>query len=195
MPAGNEENVHLVLGTKVTRKLFQEAAAELGLSKHHAWEPKAKDEAYEEVWTTPDQTRAINYVEDPISRMSYVHFRGAGVDDLIGELMKKLSTFWPEELLEQAYDEEAAHNERVDNLYRLAITFPAFDEEVFGIFEATATRAPHPKLRLAALDALAYRTWPESRAVVERVSREDKDEEVKRAAQKMLPLWDKPPQR
>lgn len=188
----NQQSVHGVLDSGVTRELFEETAAELGLVKQNTWEAQGEKEAYEQVWTTPDKTRAINYVEDPLSRMSYVHFRGADLEELMEEFDEKLSTFWPDELVE-LFHEATEHNEIVDYLYRLAIAFPEYDPEVFEIFKGVATGAPHPKLRLAALDALAYRTWPGSRAVVERVAREDKDEEVKQSAQRLLTLWDAPP--
>lgn len=188
----NQESVHRVLRGGVTRELFEETAAELGLIKQNTWEPKGGKEAYEQVWTTPDKTRAINYVEDPFTGTRYVHFRGHDLADLIEEFTKKLATYWPGELVERAYTTED-HDEYARNLYRLAITFEEHDPEVFHIFESVATEAPYPKLRLAALDALAFRTWPQSRAVVERVAGEDKDEEVKQAAQRLLTLWDAPP--
>lgn len=187
-----QESVHRVLRGGVTRELFEETAAELGLVKQNTWEPKGEREAYEQVWTTPDKTRAINYVEDPFTAMRYVHFRGPELEDFIEEFTNKLATYWPDELIERAYTTEE-HDEYARNLYRLAITFAEYDPEVFAIFEGVANEAPHPKLRLAALDALAFRTWPQSRAVVERVAREEKDEEVKQSAQRLLTLWDAPP--
>lgn len=194
MPAAdNQESVHLVLRSGVTRELLEETAAELGLTKQHTWEPKGEREAYEQVWTTPDRARAINYVEDPFTGMSYVHFRGLDLDDLIEEFTTKLATYWPEELIERAYTTED-YDEYARNLYRLAITYAEFNPEVFAIYEGVATEAPTPQLRLAALDALAFRTWTESRAVVERVGREDEDETVRQAAQRLLTLWDAPPQ-
>ena len=188
----DQESVHLVLRGGVTRELFEETAAELGLAKQNTWEPTGEKEAYEQVWTTPDKTRAINYVEDPFTGMSYVHFRGSDLDQLIEDFTDKLATYGPEELIERAYTTKE-HNEYVHNLYRLAITFAEYNPEVFEIFRAVATEAPYPKFRLAALDALAFRTWAQSRAVVERVAREDKDEEVKQTAKRLLTLWDDPP--
>ncbi|HZH92118.1 MAG TPA: hypothetical protein VEX70_16090 [Pyrinomonadaceae bacterium] len=188
----NQESVHLVLRSGVTRELFEETAAELGLTKQGTWEPKGEKEAYEQVWTTPDMMRAINYVEDPFTGMNYVHFRGSDLEELIEDFTDKLATYGPGELVERAYTTDE-HDEYVHNLYRLAITFAEYDQEVFVIFENVATEAPHPKLRLAALDALAFRRWPQSRAVVERVGREDDDEGVKGAAQRLLTLWDAPP--
>jgi hypothetical protein len=188
----NQESIHRVLRGGVTRELFEETAAELGLTKQNIWEPKGEKEAYEQVWAMPDLTRAINYVEDPHTGTSYVHFRGVDLDDLVEEFTDKLATYWPEELIERAYTTED-HDEYVRNLYRLAVTFAEHNPEVFVIFENVATEAPHPKLRLAALDALAFRTWPQSRAVVERVGREDEDENVKQTAKKLLTLWDAPP--
>jgi hypothetical protein len=189
----NEEEVCRVLDEGATRESLAKALGELGLVRQNVWEAAGEKEAYEEVWSTPDKTRAINYVEDPLSGMSYVCLRGANVTELTGDFLRKVSCFWPEELLEVAYDPED-ENEQVDNLYRLAITFPEYDEQVFEIFEGIATNAPQAKLRLAALDAMGYHTWPESRAVVERVAREDDDAKVKLAAKRILPLWDAPPE-
>jgi|ERR1051326_8318867 hypothetical protein len=187
----NQETFYRVLGRGVTRKLFAKTARGLGLSKHDTWKPTGKNEAYEEVWATPDKTSAINYVEDPVSDLSYAHFRGADADRLLTEFTRRLSTFWPEELIERAYTMEE-HDEQVENLYRLAITFPEYNEEVFEIFEGVATQAEQPALRLAALDAMSYHRWPQSRAVVERLAREDKDEDVRNHAKNLLTLWDTP---
>ena len=192
MADANDENVHRVLDG-VTREEFAEAADELGLAKHQTWEPKTEREAYEEVWTTPDKRSAVNYVEDPISGMSYVHIRGAEADRLLEGVTDKLATFWPEELVERAEVMEDDPEELIANLYRLAITFPAYDETVFSIFDAAAG-APDPRMRLALLDALAYRRWPESRELVERLAREDEDAEAREHAARTLTLWDGPQQ-
>lgn len=189
----NQQSVHGVLDSGVTRELFEETAAELGLVKQNTWEAEGEGGVYEQVWTTPDKTLAVNYVEDPLSGMSYAHFRGADLEELTEEFGEKLSTFWPDELVGLFY-EATEHDEIVDYLYRLAIAFPEYDEQVFEIFERAATRAPHPKLRLAGLDALAYRTWPQSRAVVERVAGTDADPEVREQAARILTLWDAPRQ-
>ena len=189
----DQQSIHGVLDSGVTRELFEETAAELGLVKHDTWEAKGEGQSYEQVWTTPDKTLAVNYVEDPLSGMSYVHFRGEDLEELTEEFGEKLSTFWPDELI-GLFHEATEHDEIVDYLYRLAIAFPEYDEQVFGIFERAATSAPHPKLRLAGLDALAYRTWPQSRAVVERVARTDADAEVREQAARILTLWDAPRQ-
>lgn len=189
----NEQGVHGVLDSGVTRELFEETAAELGLVKQETWEARGEGQAYEQVWATPDKTRAVNYVEDPLSGMSYVHFRGDDLEELMEEFGDKLSTFWPDELI-GLFHEATEHNEIVDYVYRLAIAFPDFDPEVFTIFEGVAADAPHPKLRLAGLDALAYRTWPQSRAVVERVARADADAEVREQAARILTLWGGPQQ-
>ena len=192
MADANDENAHRVLDG-VTREEFAEAAAELRLAKHQTWEPKTEREAYEEVWTTPDKRSAVNYVEDPISGMSYVHFRGPEAEGLLEGLSDKLATFWPEELVERAEVMEDDPEELIANLYRLAITFPAYDEAVFSIFEAAAGEQD-ARMRLAVLDALAYRRWPEGRELVERLAREDDDAEVRGQAARTLTLWDAPPQ-
>jgi hypothetical protein len=189
--ANNQQGVHGVFRRGVTREMFEETAAALGFVKQNTWEAQNEKEAYEQVWATPDKARAVNYVEDPLSRMSYIHLRGADLDELREEFDEKLATFWPDEMIEIFY-EMTDHNDIVDNIYRLAILFPEYDPQVFHIFEGAATDPPDPKLRLAGLDALAYRTWPQSRAVVERVERDDSDEQVRAAARRLLPLWDAP---
>lgn len=183
-----DDNIYMVLDGP-TRSEFAKVAADLGFMRHNVWEPAAPREVYEEVWATPDQTRALNYVEDPVLGMPFVRIRGNNLYKLAGDVTRKLSVFSPEELIERAYREKD-HNEQVNNLYRLAITFPKYDQAVFEIFEGFATRAPNPLLRRAALDAMTYRGWPEFRPVLERVSREDGVEEVRRHANELLTAWD-----
>lgn len=189
----SQQGVHGVFRSGVTREMFEETAAELGLVRQNTWEAEGEGGSYEQVWATPDKKRAVNYVEDPLSGMSYVHLRGADLEGLMEQFDEKLATFWPDELLDLFY-QMTGHDDIVANIYRLAIAFPEFDPEVFTVFEGAATDPPDPKLRLAGLDALAYRTWPESRAVVERVARDDADEEVRAAARRLLTLWDGPRQ-
>src|ERR1044071_1998053 len=100
----NRQGVHGVFSEGVTREMFEETAAELGLVKQSTWEAQGEGESYEQVWTTPDMTSAANYVEDTLSGMSYVHLRGADLDGLRKKIDDRLATFWPDELIGLYYE-------------------------------------------------------------------------------------------
>lgn len=178
---------YLVLDA-VSRDLFARTMSELGFSKHNVWEPAGPRGVYEEVWTNKAQTLAVHYVEDPVLSMSFIWVRGSNIDPLVSELANEISLFYPEELIERAYITKD-HNEQVDNLYRLAITFPKYDPQVYEIFKRYATEPPNQLLRQAALNAMAYRAWPELRAVVETATKEDESDEVRQTATELLPVW------
>jgi hypothetical protein len=88
-----------VLYDDVTRQHFQEAARRVGLQQHPA--PKHPDhEVYEEVWATPDERAAVNYLEDPVLGLSYVAIRGDPHGRLTHHLAETIQVFSPEEAIE-----------------------------------------------------------------------------------------------
>jgi hypothetical protein len=177
-----------VLDEGVTRASFGEAATGLGLSQANVFEPDG-DSGYEEVWANEARTGALNYIEDPVTGEKYIAASGSDADDLIAGLTRKIHLYSPDELVEEAYSSEAGHNDRVANLFRLALTFPEHDKDVYAIFENYVTKAPHPKLRTAALDAIGLHAWTELRPIVEKVAREDQDPEVREYATAVLERW------
>ncbi len=175
-----------VLNPIVKREDFERVASELGLVRDHVRSGDGQKEPYEQVWANEEQSTAVHYVEDPISGTHYLWVRGEDTPELIVDLRNRLLSFDPEELIELAH-EAKTHDDRVKAVFRLAVTFPRFEPDVFDVFEAYVTHKPDPLLRRATLNAIAYCGWPESIPLLERVAKEDEDEQVRQTAQRLLP--------
>lgn len=183
MTTGEE---YIVLKPESGRDEFARQATALKLAHHETREGDGEKRAYEEVWATPDQRSAVHYVEDPVSGTRFLWVRGANVQKFSYEFTKRLDTYVPEEVVEDAL-KTTPHDEQVRAIFRLAVTFPTYDEDAFRVFEAYATKAPDPLLRRATLNAMAYRCWPEFIPVFEKVEKRDRDPDVRATAARLLP--------
>ncbi|MGC4067427.1 MAG: hypothetical protein QM784_22830 [Polyangiaceae bacterium] len=179
------EEVFRVLEPDVTREDFHRAAQDMGFSLVNTWPSRNSSEAYEEVWSVPDRTQAIHYLEDPISGTNYLRIRGPNTEKLLFEL-RRVPYFYPEELLEEAAEADN-HDDQVKAAFRLTVTFPQFEPNVYKLLEAYATQDADALLRQATLNAIAYRCWPQFSALFEDLSRNDPDERVRETAKRLLP--------
>jgi hypothetical protein len=182
------ETQYRVLEERVGRDDFARYARALGFSHHDTWESGGPREPYEEAWANPDRTEAINYVEDPVSQQHYLTLRAADSDALADKVAGTIPVLDPEELIADSY-RELPHDTHVTNLFRLAITFADADPEVTEIFRLFATEPANPLMRLAALEALGYRAFPEHRDIVAQVAEHDPDETVRAHAREVLGRW------
>ena len=180
-----EEAVFRVLPPDARRAKFAKVATELGFTQAHVWEPGPDRRDYEEAWATADQKRAVNYVEDTASEEAFLSFRGHDLVRTVFDFCSALRCFTPSELLKKAHS-KSSNDEHVDNLFRLAITFPRYDPEVWETFARFAVEPKSPLLRRAALAAISYRSWPESYRVVEHVAANDSDPSVRQHASELL---------
>ncbi|MTJ10965.1 hypothetical protein FJR04_25430 [Anabaena sp. UHCC 0204] len=114
----------------------------------------------------------------------FLWVRGPEIRQLLFEIVRRLPAYEPEELIEMA-STATEHDEVVDVLFRIAVGFPNFDPQVFRVFE-TYLKHPTPLLREATVQAIAYRLWPESVKLIEKVVQEDTDEDVQQFAQSIL---------
>lgn len=178
--------MYIVLKPEAERADFHKATAALGLVKHGERPGDGQKESYQEIWATSDELNAVRYVEDPLSGTHFFSVRGPKTQSLVSQLARRLLVFAPEELIEMAQEAET-HDEQVTAVFRLAVAFPQYDPGVFEIFSAYATQPPSPLLRMATLNAIGYRCWPECIPLLERVAQEDQDAQVRQTAERLLP--------
>ncbi|WP_437277837.1 hypothetical protein WME90_42480 [Sorangium sp. So ce375] len=173
---------YLILEMDLTsRSGFGDAVREMGLELQRTVEKDPKTGSYEEIWATPDKRAAINYVEDAISRQTFLWVRAARVKELVHEIKKRLPVYEFEDLADEAWSDLLIHDQRVNVVNRLAVICPKFNEEVLRIFRDYLSM-PDPLLRQATLFAIAYRSWPEVLPLVEEVAAKDPDEQARSMA-------------
>lgn len=187
MSKQKEERAILVLYPHLTRADVERVAAELGLVRHSVRPGDGVRQAYEQVWATDDRATAVNYLEDPLVSLSYLSIRGADRDKLASKFARKMETYDPEWALELAAGAVKPETQ-LEAISRLAVIFPSHDPAAFEVFKAYATAAPNPVLREAAVNAMAYRAWPEFLPLLEQIAREDPSDNVRMRANEILPI-------
>jgi hypothetical protein len=181
----NPPAIYMVLYREVTRADFEKAAAELGFNHFETRPGDGRRVPYEQVWAVPDETTAVNYFEDPISGLNFILLRGAELSRLEMEFDERLHNYDPEETIELAEGAQS-HDDQVEAITRLALTWPEYNPQVFKVFEAYATQPPNPLLREATVNAMGYHRWPEFRPLLERIAAQDPAENVRQHAQAIL---------
>ncbi|MBV6622389.1 MAG: HEAT repeat domain-containing protein [Rivularia sp. (in: Bacteria)] len=178
------EGIFLVLPDHIGREYFVNVMEQLNWFVQQIHEGDGIKKAYQEIWTTEDRANAINYVEDPLTMTHFLWLRGSNIHDLLPEIWGRIPAYESEELLEMAVEAEE-HDDAVRAVLRIAVGFPNFDSDALSIFEQYLT-STSPLLRKATIQAIAYRLWTETAPLLEKVSQEDSDEDVKSFAQNIL---------
>ena len=179
----------LMLYRSVTRADFEGAAADVGLRRHDTWPGDGARKAYQQVWVNKHRTAAVNYLEDPLIGGAYVALRGDQdeIASLTRELAMRLDLYDQDDAIELAVGARS-RDVQVDAIYRVAVVFPKYDPRAFQIFETYATNAPDALLREAAVNAMAYRSWPEFAPLLEKIAANDASTEVRELASQVLPF-------
>jgi hypothetical protein len=174
----------LVLEEDIGYEDFVAVAQDQGWIKYKTYFRDENNRRFEEVWATEDKANAIHYIDDPISGTRFLWVRGPKISELLFEIVGRLPAYEPEELIEMAI-EASEYDEAVDALFRIGVGFPNFDPKAFAVFEIYL-RQPSPLLRKATVQAIAYRLWPESIKLIEKVVQEEPDEGVRQFAESIL---------
>lgn len=175
---------YLVLYSDLGREDFVRVAEGRGWIKEKTREGDGDKVSYQEIWTTPDRTGVVNYVDDPLSGTRFLWLHGAGMDQILREIAARLPCYDQEDLLDLAAQPED-HDEAVQAVMRIAVGFPRFDPRALRVFEIYLQH-PSPLLRRATIQAIAYRRWPEGLPLLEKVAQEDPDEAVRAFARRVL---------
>lgn len=130
-----------VLYPPITRADFEEAATDLGFVHYETRAGDGARRAEEQVWSLPDRTTAVNYLEDPLAGVNYLIFRGTELSRFETPFARRLQIFSTEETVELAAG-AVNHNTQVEAIVRLAVTFVEYDPDAYAVFEAYATQAP-----------------------------------------------------
>lgn len=174
----------MVLEDHVTHEFFVRVAKGQGWQLRQTEPGDGERVPFQEAWTTADGKGVINYIDDPTLLSRQIWIRGPRLDELHFELSRRLPAWEPDELLEHAA-EATDHDDGVRAILQLAAGFLRPDPAVVEAF-AEYLQAPHPLLRKATLQAIAYRMWPEAVGLLEDAARSDADPDVRAFAQNLL---------
>ena len=178
-----EERI-LVLEEDIDHDEFVRVANKLGWVNQKTHQGDGIKNAFQDIWSTPDKTKAIYFIDDPLTGTHFLCVRGSYLRELLFEIYGRFPAYEQEELFQMAAEAEE-HDEAVQAVLRIAVGFPNYDPRAVKVFEAYLT-APSPLLRKATIQAIAYRMWDENIKLLEKTAREDSDESVKQFAQRAL---------
>jgi hypothetical protein len=169
----------LVLKHADAEREVQAFASDLGWPRtlEEAADP-AHGKAREIMWA-PGPALSLHYLEDPVSRQSYLVARSDDrekAESLASLAEKRLAVWQPDELL-AAVDEATAPVDRAVAVIRSGLGSPdEFDDRFFRRIRDSMSH-PDRRIREAALYATAYSAWPQYLPLLERAAHEDPDEE------------------
>ena len=183
-----ENVVFCVFRRPVTPEQFAQKATRIGLRRANVREGDGVAVAHEEIWTDQGQSIAVHYIDDRVTGMQFLCVRGRIIVGWLGDLAQRFELWDDADVVKEAMT--ATSNDRlVDAIFRVAVTFHVPDERIAKIFETYVRNSPYPQLRMAGLNAMAYRHWPSLRPIVAAVAAEDADESVRAEAARLLPLF------
>jgi hypothetical protein len=179
------EGVTLVLQDDINHEYFVLVAQKhLGLIPFETFSFSEENEVFEDVWINPERTSAVHFIDNPLLRCRYLWVRGSETPQLMTKIYRLLPYLLLEDLtrhLDEAYD----HHEATAAMLKVGAAFPNFDPQAFQVFEL-GLKSSSTSLREATIQAIAFRMWPESRQLLEKVIKTDSVKKVRNYAQTVL---------
>jgi len=180
----DDRKAYVVLDEDVDHDELVRFAQKQGWVKHHTYPVADDNPCFEEVWSTPDKSNGIHYIDDPRFAARFLTVEGRDLRAILFEVARHLRFLGDEELVYNANDANTI-DEAVTAILRMGVGFPTYDEKAFKILSA-AIKSEHRPMREAAIQAIAYHHWPEAQSLLAEVVRSDPDETVKAFAKPIL---------
>lgn len=125
-------------------------------------------ENVEDIWSTLDQNTYIHYIEDPITRMSYVVVHGEKVTEVVEEIEIEIP-LWDHQSTLQRFTEAQTETDTIASLYLVALTAPVRQvAQSIEPFE-TAFSSDSDTIKHAAIVATGYVGWDSLRNLLQRL--------------------------
>jgi hypothetical protein len=144
--------------------------------------------ALQEVFGNAERTVGVHYIEDGLAEMPYIQVAGPQAEHFARLIEANLPVYSPDEVL-AAWDSASSIEDKIDALLRVGLAAnatpsPTYVERIrAGLLDAA------PEVRSAALTAYSYHPWNELRDVVERIGRQDADEDARERARVIVDAW------
>lgn len=140
---------------------------------------------HEIMWYANVKESVIHYVEDDVTGIKYMVFKGEDTDALVATLTSGVRAYTKDELLKLVHGAKTPDDVSFA-YYRLAIMAPVeTDPEILHAFEQ-AFSSDDAAIRDMALGAASYIEWDKLTSLVRRLSTEDPDERVRETATLLL---------
>jgi hypothetical protein len=179
------EGETLVLQDHVDHKNFVGVAQKhLGLIPFETFPLSEDNEIFEDVWINPERTSAVHFIDDPTMGCRHLWVRGTETP----QLMSKIYGLLPYLLLEDLTSDLAEadnHHEAVAAMLKIGVNCPTFNPTAFKAFEL-GLKDSRTSVRNAAIQAIAYSFWPESRLLLEKAIQTESVVKVRDYAQSVL---------
>jgi hypothetical protein len=144
----------------------------------------AERTAYEQIRVTPDGSTTIHYLADPLVRERFLVVRGPQTGAVAFNAGRSFDCETPDEVIERVRD-AGSDKEKAGGAYQLAVVFPDVGEEAMSIlrrfYETGSSDVRH-----AVINAVGWRGWPQGKAFLEQVARDDPDSELRENARDIV---------
>ena len=159
------------------------------LAAHNGWQYHDMfladgQQPFEKIWLAQDGTASVHWIEDRVIDLDYFAVQGDDPGPVVDAIRAGVPTYDRAQL---AGEMEAAEHwdELLRALYRVAAAAPPeYDPQVFD-WLARGFGDEHPTVRRMTAVLTSYLGWPELRAPLERLTR-DEDVETREVAHRML---------
>jgi hypothetical protein len=129
----------------------------------HHWDLRGmgnrKAEIYVDKWVTFDGRTEIHYVEDSLTGLPFVTFRGAGSSEA-AELIRTGCDVWGFSEALAAIGTAATRDDRLTAVYAAAFTAPGRQVDSAVEVFRSVSRDPDPGIRQSVIVATGYLPWP-----------------------------------
>lgn len=172
-----------ILKDHVDHEWFTGFAEKQGWKLQHTFPPSAAEPFFKEVWSTPDEKNAIHYVEDSRFLSRFLRVRGPELRNILFQVARKLGFYDVDELVDNAADAEE-NDEAIQAVLRMGVGLVKSRPDAMRTYAAYLQHdnPDNPKVRMAAIQSIAYHHWPEAQKLLADAARADPDQKVREFA-------------
>ncbi|MFD9869134.1 HEAT repeat domain-containing protein [Streptomyces niveus] len=169
--------VRLVLAPVADIESAAEVLGSLGFTRHSAPAADA-DKPAEGTWLSADAATRVDCAKDDLIDISYIDVCGVNAPDLAETIQSQIPMDSIPQLLTRAITDRGT-DALIDILYRTAVVAGAtYDPQAFALMRR-GLNDPHPIIRRASLVAVSITGWEEFVPVLDEISRQDPEGEVR----------------
>lgn len=182
MAEPSDEPFILLLGPGTSQGDFERFAQEHGWSRQEQRPASGQERPSEQTWLSADGSTAISYVDDPVPQGRHLILQGPDDEALVEDMragdidIQTIAEVAERTLL------ASTNAERIASAWQLAVVTKLYDETVLDFMKSLYYHDANEDVRGAVVDAIGYRGWPEARAFLDEVGREDSSPELREKA-------------
>jgi hypothetical protein len=144
--------------------------------------------ALQEIFTDPDETVGIHYVEDGLAELPYIQVSGPRLDHFSRLIAESLPVYSEDEIF-STWDTASAMDDKIDAILRVGVVSEPEPSEPYLSRIRQAIEDPAPEVRAAGLVAFSYHPWDALKPLVEKIRDADPDDDARERARVILDIW------